>query len=199
MFTGIIENIGKVNYLEGKRLSIESSPITKDLDLGNSIAVNGACLTIVGLNETCFEVDLSQETLNRTNLGILQKNQPVNLEKAMSFDKKFGGHVVQGHIDGTAKIISKTAVSGAIIFEYLIPNSLMPYIVEKGFVALDGISLTVVDKLSSSITISVIPYSENNTNLNTRLVGDLVNLEVDVMAKYVASLLNQYLDKSPSE
>ena len=199
MFTGIIENTGNVKSLEVHRLSIESPPIAKGLDLGNSIAVNGSCLTIVKLNETGFEVDLSEETLNRTNLGMLQKNQTVNLEKAMSLDGQLGGHIVQGHIDGTAKITSKTDVPRSIIFEYLLPKRLMPYIVEKGFVALDGISLTVVSKFSSSITVSVIPYSERNTNLKTRLVGDIVNLEVDVMAKYVESLMKAYLDNSPTK
>ena len=189
MFTGIVEEIGTVVSLDKSKLSIECRKILEDLNLGDSISVNGACLTVVYLNQKGFHVELSPETIRRTNLGNLNNGQRVNLERALAANSRMGGHIVQGHIDATCTIRSTHEEGDTLIFRFSVPKRFMRYIVEKGFIAIDGISLTVVKTFSSSFTVSVIPYTRSNTTFKQRQVKDLVNLEVDILAKYVETLL----------
>ncbi len=189
MFTGIVEEVGTVESLKEGRLRIRAHRVLEDLAQGDSIVVNGACLTAVAIHRRSFEVDLVPETLRRTNLGTLEKGNPVNLERALAANARLGGHIVQGHVDATGRITSTYTERDAVIIRIRTPKGLMPYIVEKGFIAMDGISLTVVKALSSSFTTSVIPYTFENTNIREYQVGNLVNLEVDILAKYVESLL----------
>ena len=197
MFTGIVEEAGTVEFLDKGRLRIRAERVLEDLAQGDSISVNGACLTAVSVNPTGFEVDLVPETLRRTNLGDLDEGSTVNLERSLAANARLGGHIVQGHVDAAAKISSMEAEVDAVNVRVEAPEGLMRYIVEKGFIAVDGISLTVVKAFCSSFTTSVIPYTLKNTNLRGRKVGDLVNLEVDILAKYVESLLTSQGRGSP--
>jgi riboflavin synthase len=189
MFTGIVEEVGKVASLVGYCLTVRASKVVERMNLGDSMAVNGACLTVVSFNEGEFSVDLAPETLRRTSFGNLKKGDPVNLERPLAVSDRLGGHIVQGHVDARGRITSMKPEGDCVIVRISSPKRLMPYIVEKGFVAVDGISLTVVKKGASSFTLSVIPYTMGNTNLKGKSVGDPTNLEVDIVAKYVESLL----------
>ena len=189
MFTGIVEEVGTVAFQEGGRLSVRASLVMDDLKLGDSIAVNGACLTVVTRDENQFSVDLSPETLRRTSLGNLALGRVVNLERPLAVSDRLGGHIVQGHVDATGRITSTRPEGDCITLRVGSPKRLMPYVVEKGFIAVDGISLTVVKKDTSSFTLSVIPYTLENTNLKEKVPGDRVNLEADIVAKYIESLL----------
>ena len=189
MFTGIVEEVGQVAQLDDHRLSVRGSKVLVDTKLGDSIAVNGACLTVVSFDGGEFSVDLAPETIRRTSLGKVNSGDWVNLERPLAVSDRLGGHIVQGHVDGTGRITSIKSEGDCIIIRITSPKGLMPYIVEKGFMAVDGISLTVVKKGASSFTVSVIPYTTENTNLKGKLAGDRVNLEVDIVAKYVESLM----------
>ena len=189
MFTGIIEEVGIVESIDNGNLRIRAPLVTNDLVLGDSIAINGACLTTVSLHSNGFETKVVPETLRRTNLRNLKNGMSVNLELALRSNGRLGGHIVQGHVDDTGKVISDHVDGDAVIIKVQSPKRLMRYIVEKGFIAINGISLTVVDRFSSSFTTSVIPYTRNNTNLGSQKIGDLVNIEVDILSKYVESLL----------
>ena len=189
MFTGIVEEVGTVTGLEGQRLTIAASRVLEDVKLGDSIAVNGACLTVVDFQASSFSVELAPETLKRTSFSVWVPGREVNLERPLAVSDRLGGHIVQGHVDATGRITSLKPDGDCVIFRVASPKRLMPYIVEKGFVAVDGISLTVVKVGSSSFTLSVIPYTLANTNLQGQAKGGRVNLEVDIVAKYVESLL----------
>ena len=194
MFTGIVEEVGVVAKISENGMTVRASKVTGDLKLGDSIAVNGACLTAVSFGESGkgeFSVDLSPETMRRTALGDLSEGSLVNLERALLVSDRMGGHIVQGHVDGTGRVISTKPEGDSVIFRIGVPKRLSRYIVEKGFVAVDGISLTVVKRGASSFTLAVIPYTSNNTNLAALSVGDRVNLEADILAKYVESLLDR--------
>ena len=193
MFTGIVEEVGVVAKISGNAMTVRASKVTGDLKLGDSIAVNGACLTAVSCGRSEFSVDLTPETMRRTSLGRLSAGRPVNLERALLASDRMGGHIVQGHVDGTGRVMSTRSEGDSIIFRIRAPKRLERYIVEKGFIAVDGISLTVVKRGASSFTLAVIPYTLNNTNLASLSVGDRVNLETDILAKYIESLL----DRSP--
>ena len=191
MFTGIVEEVGVVAKISGNAMTVRASKVTGDLKLGDSIAVNGACLTAVSCGRNEFSVDLTPETMRRTSLGQLSVGRPVNLERALLASDRMGGHIVQGHVDGTGRVMSTKPEGDSIIFRIRVPKRLHRYIVEKGFVAVDGISLTVVKRGASSFTMAVIPYTLNNTNLASLSVGDRVNLEADILAKYIESLLDR--------
>ncbi|MBM3943708.1 MAG: riboflavin synthase [SAR202 cluster bacterium] len=188
MFTGIVEEMGRVSRLEGNRLTVAARTALEGVKLGDSIAINGACLTVVTLTGGEFSVDLAPETLRRTSLGELEAGDGVNLERAVAVGDRLGGHIVQGHVDGYGRVTSWRPEGDCFILRITCPKRLMPYIVEKGFVAVDGISLTVVKKGPSSFTISVIPYTLSHTNLQYKAAGRRVNLETDILAKYVESL-----------
>lgn len=189
MFTGIVEEVGRVASLTDYRLVINACRALEDVSVGDSIAVNGACLTVVEFDDSSFAVDLAPETLRRTSLGQAGPGAAVNLERALAANGRMGGHIVQGHVDGTGVITGLMPEADCYILEIEAPESLVPYIVEKGFIAVDGISLTVVQKAVRRFTISVIPFTMQNTNLQERVVGDKLNLEADILAKYVESLL----------
>ena len=188
MFTGIVEEIGTVRSAEANHLLIGASEMMGDLSVGDSICVNGACLTATRREESSFEVDVVPETLRRTNLGSLGVGDAVNLERSMPATGRFGGHIVQGHVDATGEVESVASEGDALLIRFDAPPSVMRYVVEKGFVAVDGISLTVVDCDSRTFTVTVIPHTRDNSTLGSRKVGDTVNLEADVIAKYVERL-----------
>ena len=195
MFTGIVEEVGRVLFLKlptqgigSSRLVIQATNVLEAISRGDSIAVNGACLTVVALDHDCFIVDLAPETLRRTNLGGLVPGSGVNLERPLAAGERMGGHIVQGHVDATAKVVSIKAEGDCQMMGFRPPKRIMPYIVEKGYVAVDGTSLTVVNKGGLSFTTSVIPYTLDNTALKERGIRSSVNLEVDILAKYVESL-----------
>jgi riboflavin synthase len=186
MFTGIVTEVGHVLSTLPNKLIISASQVLKGLELGGSVAVNGACLTVTAFTADSFSVDVTPETIMRTNLGILTTGDPVNLERPLGVGGELGGHLVQGHIDGTGKITGITPVGGAAaIYRFEAPPEIMRYLVEKAFIAVEGISLTVTRRNSSYFEVSVIDYTRRHTNLIDHKVGDLVNLEVDIMAKYV--------------
>ncbi len=189
MFTGIVEEVGAMKGLEGYRMSFRANRVMEDMKLGDSIAVNGACLTVVEFGGGKFSVDLSPETLRRTSIGELTVGKAVNLERPLAVSDRLGGHIVQGHVDATGLLTSKKPEKDFFTLRVRSPKRKMPYIVEKGFIAVDGISLTVVKKNTSSFTLSVIPYTLENTNLREKVAGDRVNLEFDIVAKYIESLL----------
>ena len=189
MFTGIVEEMGIVSKITNNGMTVKALRILSDVKLGDSIAVNGTCLTAVSFSNSEFSVDLSPETMRRTSLSQLTEGSRVNLERALSASDRMGGHIVQGHVDATGRITSIKPAGASIIFRVRIPKRLDNYIVEKGFVAVDGISLTVVKRGASSFTLAGIPYTLENTNLSVLSEGDQVNLEADILAKYVESLL----------
>lgn len=191
MFTGIVEEVGSVVSISNDGMTVRAEAVMSDLKLGDSISVNGACLTAVSISDSEFSVDLSPETMRRTSLGDLAADGVVNLERALSASDRMGGHIVQGHVDGTGRITSTKEDGDSVIYRIRAPKRLMPYIVEKGFIAVDGISLTVVKVGTSSFTLAVIPYSLRNTNLHALSIGARVNLEADILAKYVENLLKR--------
>ncbi|MYE54195.1 MAG: riboflavin synthase [Chloroflexi bacterium] len=188
MFTGIVEEVGSVKAVEEGRLVIGASEVLGDVKVGDSIAVNGACLTVTTHDESGFSVDVVPETLRRTNLGELTSGSPVNLERSMPAYGRFGGHMVQGHVDGTATIRSVESEGDALMIIFDAPTSVMRYVVEKGFIAVDGASLTIVNCDNFSFSVTIIPHTRENTVFKSKGVGDSVNLEVDIMAKYIERL-----------
>lgn len=189
MFTGIVEEVGLVAKLDARSLTVRASKVVNGLQLGDSISVNGACLTVVARRDDQFSVDVVPETRRRTSLGTLTPGNMVNLERPLAVGDRLGGHIMQGHVDATGRVTSRKPEADSVILRISSPKRLMPYIVEKGSIAVDGISLTVVKRDASSFTLSVIPYTLENTNLKEKAVGDRVNLEVDIVAKYVETLL----------
>ena len=192
MFTGIVEHRGLVALAEkgrdGMRVVLNTGPLT-GIELGASIAVNGVCLTAVGVEPGLVTVDVVTETLDRTNLGALETGDPVNLELSMAADGRFDGHIVQGHIDGVGVIVAVGPESEGLRMSLEAPQRLLRYIVEKGSVTVDGVSLTVASMIPNGFEVALIPYSLSVTTLGLRKVGEKVNLEVDVLAKYVEKLL----------
>jgi len=186
MFTGIVEEIGRVRSMPVGGLTIDANVVLDGMKLGDSICVNGACLTITTFDKQGFTVDTVPETLRRTNLGALRPGAWVNLERALPVDGRLGGHVVQGHVEGTAEVVSLTPDgSNGVMARFRAPDSLMRFIVAKGFIAIDGVSLTVVDCEYSTFSVTLIPFTREHTNLGKRQAGEQVNLETDVLARYV--------------
>ena len=200
MFTGIIEETGKIRAVERGRhssvLSIGAAAILSDLKIGDSVAVSGVCLTATTVDSGGFTADVMHETLNRSTLGALAAGDVVNLERAMSADGRFGGHIVSGHIDGVGKITAIRRDDNAVWFTVEAPQTLRRYIVEKGSIAIDGISLTVAAADAHTFAVSVIPHTLRVTALGARRVGSGVNLETDIIGKYVESLLRPDSAKS---
>jgi riboflavin synthase len=186
MFTGIVEEIGKVISASTTKLVIAAPKVVDGMNPGDSIAVNGACLTVTDFDRASFSVDVMPETLQRTNLGLLKAGDGVNLERATALGGKMSGHLVQGHVDNTGRIIALELEGEALLFQFEAPIEVLRYIVPKGFIAVDGISLTITEKDSSSFRVSVVEYTRQNTTLGSWQKGDVVNLEVDIIAKYVA-------------
>ena len=188
MFTGIIEEVGSVASVKTGSLVITASDVLRGMELGGSIAVNGACLTVTSFDTKSFSVDIMLETLKRTNLGLLSVGDRVNLERPLALGGRLGGHLVQGHVDATGRITSIIWEGGAMLVRFEAPPEVMRYVVEKGFIAVDGVSLTVVTRNTNSFQVSIVDYTRRHTTLGERHVGDLVNLEVDIIAKYVERL-----------
>jgi riboflavin synthase len=188
MFTGIVEEIGRVTSVQPRNLIITASKVLQGMELGGSIAVNGVCLTVTSFNSSSFSVDIMSETLRRTNLGLLCAGDEVNLERPLTPEKQLGGHFVQGHIDDTGRVTSVTWDGEAMLIRLEAPPEAMRYIVKKGFIAVDGVSLTIVDYDASSFLVSIVDYTRRHTTLGSKQVGDLVNLEVDIIAKYLDRL-----------
>ena len=192
MFTGIIEEMGIVKSIKSKVITIEANKIFDDLKLGDSVAVNGTCLTVSNFSSKIFNADITNETLSRTNLGDLKSGFKVNLERALTLNGRLGGHIVSGHIDGVGivKNISKKSEDIELVIE--VPTNLMKYIIEKGSVAVDGISLTIakVDNNKNNFSVAIIPHTLKETVLYYKKAGDKVNIENDIIGKYVERLLS---------
>lgn len=201
MFTGIIEEVGRVVSLQrtgsqSMQLRIRARKVLEDVQLGDSIAVNGVCLTVVEWTQDgVFAADVMPETMKRTNLGDLQPGSPVNLERAMSASDRFGGHMVTGHVDTTGRIAGRQPLENAVLFTISAPDELLEALIPKGSVAIDGISLTVVDveREAGQFSVSIIPHTLAHTNLQERKIGDVVNLEADMVAKYIRHYLSRML------
>ncbi|MCD0450905.1 riboflavin synthase [Actinocorallia sp. API 0066] len=195
MFTGIVEELGEiVSKTEGPEsavLAIRGPLVTSDASHGASIAVNGVCLTVVDLKEDVFTADVMRETLERSSLGALTPGDGVNLERPVRLADRLGGHLVQGHVDGVGRITERIPAEKWEIVRVSLPADLSRYVVEKGSITVDGISLTVVEAAADSFTVSLIPTTLELTTLGRKVVGDPVNLEVDVVAKYVERLIGE--------
>jgi riboflavin synthase len=188
LFTGIIEELGRVFSLSSNRLTVSAKKVLQRMKLGDSIAVNGVCLTVTEYDLKSFSVDIMPETRERTNLGLLSSGDEVNLETPLTLSSYLGGHLVQGHVDDTALVNAIYREGGALIIRFEVISDIMRYIVEKGFIAVDGISLTVVKRNATSFWVSIVDFTRQHTNLGNRQIGDRVNIEVDIIAKYVEQL-----------
>ncbi|AFM00608.1 riboflavin synthase alpha chain [Desulfitobacterium dehalogenans ATCC 51507] len=195
MFTGIIEELGKVTDLkilpDSAQLTLEGTKVLQGTQIGDSIAVNGICLTVVKMQGNLFTVDVMAETLNKTNLKECSRGTRVNLERALQLSTRLGGHLVSGHVDGIGTIQKITPVGIARVFEIKASSELLNYVLPKGSIAIDGISLTVVDVLPQAFTVSLIPHTRQETTLGFKGVGDMVNLETDIIGKYVARFMEK--------
>jgi len=193
MFTGLVEEIGGVLWIRAAdsntQLQIAAPRIAKEIRVGDSVAVNGCCLTVAGHEGDHLTFDLLEETLDRTNLKTLRSESPVNLERALTADGRVGGHFVQGHIDCTARIVSFEQTGNDHRLEVELPSQFTRYVARKGSVALNGISFTVAEVSPESFAVLVIPYTKRQTNLASARPGDLVNVEFDILAKYVEKML----------
>jgi len=188
LFTGIIEEVGKVKAVQPGKLAISAKVAIEGAKKGDSIAVNGVCLTVTEISPDSFSVDVMPETLRRSNLGALRPGDRVNLERPLAIGGRIGGHFVQGHVDGRGRLLSATREGEALLLRFEAPRDIMRYMVEKGFIAVDGVSLTVAECDASSFKVSLVAYTLHNTTLSTRRPEDEVNLEVDILAKYVERL-----------
>ncbi len=193
MFTGIIEEVGKVENIYRKsdslKIDIEAIETVKNIDLGDSVCVNGVCLTVTFFDNRLFSADVSPETFNRTNLKFLKNGSYVNLEKSLTLSKPLGGHIVTGHVDATGKIVSIYKLNNFTEFLIEFPIELRKYIVEKGSIAINGISLTVNKIEGNKISLMIIPHTIEKTNLKNVNIGEVVNIEVDIIGKYVENML----------
>jgi riboflavin synthase len=204
LFTGIVEELGKVKAVApfdkllrpaqdggrggSRRLVIGASKALKGATVGGSVSVNGACLTMTAVTKGAFSVDVVPETLRRTNLGLLKVGDAVNLERPLAASGRLDGHIVQGHVDGRAKVAAIEREGTALLVRFTMKPSLARYVVEKGFVAVDGTSLTVVHSYKDGFSVTIIPFTQRHTTFGSRRVGDTVNIEVDILAKYVERL-----------
>ena len=200
MFTGLIEEVGTVvdgrARDRGTELRVAAPGIAKDINTGESVAVNGCCLTVTSCRDHCLTFDLLEETIARTNFKTLQQESPVNLERALRADARLGGHFVQGHVDCVAPIIAFDRKGADFRLELALPENYAHYVASKGSIAVNGISLTVAEVRPRSFTVWIIPHTKRHTNLERAIVGDLVNLEFDILAKYVERMVSRYGPKS---
>ncbi|MFL2665004.1 MAG: riboflavin synthase [Dehalococcoidia bacterium] len=193
MFSGIIEEIGKVISYDKSTMVIEAKKVLSDLKISESIMVAGACLTVISRDMKSFTVETIPETYKRTNFIALQKNSYVNLERALSYGDRVGGHLVQGHVDGTGQIISTKKEKNSNIIKIKAEKSINNFVVEKGYITVDGTSLTIIEVNSEFFSIGIIPFTYENTTIKYRKEKDLVNLELDITAKYISKLCNNYI------
>ena len=193
MFSGIIEEVGKVVSYDKSTMIIEANKVLNDLKISESIMVSGACLTVTARDTNSFTVETIPETYKRTNFKNIKKNSYVNLERALSYGDRVGGHMVQGHVDGTGIIISNEKEKNSNIIKIKTEQSINQYIVEKGYIAFDGASLTIIDVNSDYFSIGIKPFTYEHTTIKNRNEKDLVNIELDITAKYISKLCNNYL------
>jgi len=195
LFTGIVEEVGSIRKMAQQGMAMELTiacrKVLEGVQLGDSIAVNGVCLTVTRFGEDDFTADVMPETMKRTNLGSLSVGSPVNLERALAAGQRLGGHFVQGHVDGVGTIADRTPNENAVLFRISVPPELTQFMVEKGSVAVNGISLTLVDVGKDFFTVSVIPHTLAHTQLHTAKVGDPVNIECDMIGKYIAKMMGK--------
>jgi riboflavin synthase len=195
MFTGVVEETGTIRSIkhgaQSSQITVAARLVTEELRLGDSISINGVCLTVTSFGSDYFTLDVMPETLRRTNLGMLSSGSAVNLERALRLSDRLGGHLVSGHIDGTGKIVRKWVEDNAVWYAVETEAHLLKYIVEKGSVALDGISLTVAAVTGRSFSVSVIPHTRSVTTLADKRPGDLLNIECDLLAKYIEKLTQE--------
>ncbi len=203
MFTGIVEELGTVAGVEdltdALRLRIAATTVLEGTGLGDSISVNGCCLTVVTIADGTWSADVMKESLDKTSMGKVHVGDRVNLERAVTAEKRLGGHVVQGHVDAVGTVLSRSPSEHWDVVEISLPHGLTRYLVDKGSITVDGISLTVVEARTDSFTISLIPETLARTTLGSRAVGDQVNLEVDILAKHVEKLLAARLDATTEQ
>lgn len=194
MFTGIVEELGSIESVRkgahSAVLTVKASKVLEDCHIGDSICTNGVCLTVTSFTPATFCADVMHETLNRSSLGSLRAGSPVNLERAMPLNGRFGGHIVSGHIDGVGTITRIKVDDNAVWYTISADRAIMRYIVEKGSICIDGISLTVAEVTDTTFSVSIIPHTREVTSLGSKQVGDVVNLENDVVGKYVEKLLD---------
>ena len=193
MFTGIVEDIGKVVNITNSQLEIETC--LDDIKIGDSIAVNGVCLTVIKISNNKISFDYSPTTSDITNISLLKKNSVVNLERALTLNTRLGGHIVSGHIDTNTTIIDIKKEDRFYFISFKVNEDIKKYIVKKGFVSIDGISLTIAQNDNEKFSVTMIPETFNKTIFHTRKIGDVVNVELDVLAKYVENILNKKNDK----
>jgi riboflavin synthase len=195
MFTGIIEAIGRVTAVQRRgdllQLTVAPQAALTGLKVGDSICVSGACLTVTGLNKDGFQADCSSETRERTTLGMLKPQDEVNLEQALKMSDRLGGHLVTGHVDGTGYVTEVTKGGGSLVMTIRVPHELASYIVEKGSVAVDGVSLTTSRIAGDEFQVVIIPHTAQNTTLGRKRAGDRVNIEVDLIGKYIKRFMQQ--------
>lgn len=195
MFTGIVEEIGSLLRVEEGGLVIQAEHILQDVAVKESIAVDGTCLTVTARGENWFQVDTMPETLRCTRLGSLVPSDPVNLERSLAANGRIGGHMVQGHVEATTSVLALTSDGIGLNVEIELPESLAPFIIAKGFIALNGVSLTVVERRADRFSVALIPYTREHTNLGQLQVGTLLNLETDVMGRYVVSMVENIVQQ----
>ncbi len=195
MFTGLVEEVGKVREIKksskGAKLKVECKNVLEGTKTGDSIAVNGVCLTVVELGENFLSFDISYETLRRSSLSLIKPGSPVNLERALKLGDRLGGHILQGHVDTTTKITAIKREGEGYTFTFKLPKAYTHLVVEKGSIGIDGISLTIADIFPDSFTVSVIPHTFEKTNLKFKKPGDAINLEFDIIGKYVEKMLKE--------
>ena len=195
MFTGLVEEVGSIDQMfsnpDGLEISIRGKRVLEDLKVDDSVSCSGVCLTVINVGKEKFTVQLVEETLSRTNAQFWKNDTAINLERALLPSTRIGGHFVQGHVDCTTKITDIKMADKSAIFSFLLPEFHHKYIVEKGSICLDGISLTIASKIENEFTVAVIPHTIENTNWNKSSVGDFVNLEVDIISKYVENLMDK--------
>ncbi|MCL2141050.1 MAG: riboflavin synthase [Dehalococcoidia bacterium] len=185
MFTGIVEEVGQLLSITGRGMTFSAGKVLLNSEIGASIAVNGVCLTVTGFNSNSFTVDVMEETIKRTNLAALKVGSAVNLESALTLSKGLGGHLVQGHVDGTGRVVNTVSLEASLLIDIEAGNEVMRYVVEKGFITVDGVSLTVVRKGAHNFQVSIVGFTRQNTTLGQAVIDDKVNLEADIIAKYV--------------
>jgi riboflavin synthase len=192
MFTGIVEEMGTLLQLEATGLVIQANMILQDLAVKDSVAVDGICLTVTERGENWFRVDTMPETLRRTRLGTLRVGDVVNLERSLAASGRIGGHMVQGHIEAAARVLSlqQDGIGQDVVIE--LPETLAPYVIAKGFIAVNGVSLTIVERQPDRFSVSLIPYTREHTNLGQLAIGTTLNLETDIAGRYIVEFMKQY-------
>ena len=200
MFTGIVEEIGTIKtiqkYGHSSRLCISCHYVLENTKIGDSIAVNGACLTVTSIDNDCFCADVTSETMKRTAFSLFRSGTKVNLERALTLSARLGGHIVLGHVDGVGKIVLRKKEENAVIISFQTNQKYKKYLVEKGSVAIDGVSLTIAEKKENIFTIALIPHTGKETILLNKNVGDVVNIEYDYIGKYIEQLMNKSTESS---